>query len=128
MLIALNAPTQRPDFFIVPRNVAAAYIYVAHVVWMNSASKSGEPRKENDERDIEPPAVKYYRERWDVLERPSDEVPYWLPDWVFKWAPLTGLPPRHPGVVEPTDGVMSPEDRAWAGAWVPPLVGRVAMR
>ena len=77
VLIALNAPTQRPDFFIVPRNVAAAYIYVAHVVWMNSASKSGEPRKENDERDIEPPAVKYYRERWDLLERPSDEVPYW---------------------------------------------------
>ena len=120
VLIALRGPAQRPDFYIVPRNVAVAYIYVGHIAWLKFPAKSGKPHVENPMRDVEQRAVKYYRERWDLLERPADKVPYWLPDWVFRWSPHTGVPPGHPGVIQPTDGVMSQEDRAWAAGWVPP--------
>jgi hypothetical protein len=121
VLVALRSPQLRPDFYVVPRNVAAAYIFVGHQAWLSVPSKSGEPHKPNSMRDVEQRAVRYYKERWDLLDQPVESVPYWLPDWVFKWAPITGLPVGHPGLVRPDDHVVSAEDAAWAAGWVPAL-------
>ena len=128
ILVALRGADTRPDFFIVPRNVAAAYIYVGHQAWLTVPAKSGKPHQPNTMRDVEQRAVKYYKERWDLLEQPADAVPYWLPDWVFDWAPHTGLPPGHSGLVKPSDGVVSAQDAAWAAGWVPPLPASTAAR
>ena len=70
-------------------------------------------------RNVEEEAVGCYRERWDLLEHPADDVPYWLPDWVFEWAARTGLPDGHPGLVPSGDGVMTAEDAAWLLYWIP---------
>jgi hypothetical protein len=123
VLVGLRGPTARPDFFIVPRNVAATYIYVGHLAWLSVPGKTGQPHQPNTMRDVEPQAVKHYKERWDLLEQPVESVPYWLPDWVFDWAPHTGLPPGHPGLIRPGDDVMSQADRGWAAAWTPPAPG-----
>ena len=53
VLIAMRGTEARPDFFIVPRNVAAAYIYVGHLAWMRVPAKSGKPHQENSMRDVE---------------------------------------------------------------------------
>lgn len=119
ILVALRGPSTRPDFFVVPRNVVAAYVYVGHQAWLTAPAKNGKPHKPNSMRNLEQRAAKYYQERWDLLERPSDLVPYWLPDWVFHWGSQTGLPPGHPGLVRPDDGVMSADDAAWTAGWVP---------
>jgi hypothetical protein len=121
VLTTLRGTSARPDFYIVPRNVAAAYIYVGHQAWLTVPGRNGKPHQPNTMRDVEQRAVKYYRERWDLLEKPVETVPYWLPDWVFNWAKHTGLPQGHPGLVRPEDGVVAPEDAAWAARWVPPL-------
>lgn len=121
ILVALRDPMERPDFYIVPRNVAAAYVYVGYRAWLTAPGKNGQPHQPNSMRDVEQRAVKYYKERWDLLEQPAESVPCWLPDWVFDWEPRTGLPFDHPGFSRPTDGVMSAEDAAWAASWVPPL-------
>lgn len=123
ILVALRGASARPEFFIVPRNVAAAYIYVGHQAWLTVPAKNGKPHQPNSMRDIEQRAVKHYKERWDLLEQPVETVPYWLPDWVFDWEPHTGLPPGHPGLVRPADGVMNLHDRAWAAGWTPPPPG-----
>jgi hypothetical protein len=123
VLVALRGAAARPDFFIVPRNVAAAYIYVGHQAWLTVPAKNGKPHRPNSMRDVEQEAVKHYKERWDLLDQPVETVPYWLPDWVFDWEAHTGLPVGHPGLVRPTDGVMTDEDRAWAAGWTPPAPG-----
>lgn len=121
VLIALRGADVRPEFYVVPRNVLAAYIYVGHRAWLTVPAKSGKPHRPNDMRDVEQRAVSYYRDRWDLLEQPAETVPYWLPDWVFAWEPHTGLPEGHPGLIKPTDGVVTPEDTRWRAGWVPPL-------
>ena len=118
ILVALNGPNTRPDFFVVPRNVAAAYVYVGHHAWLTVPGKRGQPHRDNTACTVERPAVKHYQEQWDLLEQPVDAVPYWLPDWVFEWAAKVGLPGGHPGLVRPDDELMSPEDRAWVPSWL----------
>jgi hypothetical protein len=119
VLVALRGVNARPDFFVVPRNVVAAYIFIGHRGWMSVPAKSGDPHKDNTMRNAEEQAMKYYRERWDLLEQAPEGVPYWLPDWVFEWAERTGLPAGHPGLIRPDDGVMSAEDAAWLPYWAP---------
>jgi hypothetical protein len=40
ILIALRGATARPDFFIVPRNVMAAYLHVGHRAWLAAAGEA----------------------------------------------------------------------------------------
>jgi len=118
VLVALHGVDARPDFFVIPRNVVAAYVYVSYRSWLSAPTKKGEPHKETTMRNVEEEAVSCYRERWDLLEHSPDTVPHWLPDWVFEWAEKNGLPDGHPGLVRPDDGVMTSEDAAWLPYWI----------
>jgi hypothetical protein len=120
VLITLWDADRRPDFYVVPRNIVAAYIFVGHRAWLTGTSKAGAPHKDSTRRDVERGAVSLYQERWDLLDGSAANVPYWLPDWVFEWAPRTGLPPGHPGLRKPDDGIVRPAAGGWAAALGPP--------
>lgn len=72
--------------------MAAAYVFVGHRAWLTVPGKNGKPHQPNTMRDVEQRAMRYCRERWDLLELPAESVPCWLPDWVFDWAEQVGLP------------------------------------
>ncbi len=118
ILVALHGPEARPDFYVVPRNVIAAYVHISYRSWLSVPAKNGDPHKENTMRNVEEETVRYYRERWDLLGDSADAAPHWLPDWVFDWADEHGIPDGHPGLVRPVDGVMSAEAAAWRPYWV----------
>lgn len=75
---------------------AAAYVFVGHRAWLAVPGKTGKPHQPNSMREIEQPAAKYSRERWDLLVHAADTVPCWLPDWVFDWLRAPGCPPAIP--------------------------------
>jgi len=41
-----------PDFFIVPRNAIAAYVWCNHQVWLKETRRDGQPHKDNSMRNI----------------------------------------------------------------------------
>lgn len=79
-LVALRESAARAEFYIVPRNVVAAFIYVDHRVWLATPGKGGQPHKDNEQRNIDVSDVAAYRDRWDLLLRPTSEAPCALPD------------------------------------------------
>lgn len=119
VLVTLRDADVRPDFYIVPRNVAAAYVYIGHRTWLRGAKPDGGKRVDTTMRNLELRVAAPYRERWDLLNHPADAAPHWLPDWVFEWEPHIGLPPGHPGLIKPTDAV----PRAGPMGWLPLLPG-----
>lgn len=125
VLVALKGLEVRPDFYVVPRNVIAAYVYVSYRSWLSVPAKNGKPHGDTNMRNVEDEIARPYRERWDLLEHPAEAAPHWLPDWVFAWAEEHGLPEGHPGLVEPDDDVMTAADAAslpyWLNATPPPL-------
>jgi hypothetical protein len=116
VLVTLRGRDRRPDFYVMPRNAVAAYVYVGHRAWLTGTKRDGTARRDNPARNIELAVAPPYLERWDLLDNPADAAPYWLPDWFFDWVPHVGLPPGHPGVARPSDGV----PRAGLVGWVPP--------
>jgi hypothetical protein len=120
VFVTLWPPDRRPDFYVMPRNVVAAYLYVGYHSWLTGPKRDGTPRRENDTRNVELLVAEPYRERWDLLEQPADTAPCWLPDWVFEREPHTGLPSGHPGITVPADAVARPDGPPWALS-LPPL-------
>ena len=98
-LVNLRDELERPDLYIVPRNVIAALIWVEHRLWLLEPGRSGRPHKDSDQRNIQPKAVTAYKDRWDLLETSAHAVGYMLPDWFFEGVESVGLPEEHPGVV-----------------------------
>jgi hypothetical protein len=95
----------RPDFYIVPTTIVAAYVYVSHRVWSaRAAERAGAPRGEHDMRQIDPADVMDYRDRWDLLDRPAEKAPEMLPEWIVDAARGgVGLPDSHPGLRAPVN-------------------------
>ena len=77
-LVALGAVDERPDFFLVPRNVVATIIYVGHRKWLAEPGRGGRERRDSSMRTIIQPQVSSYREAWDSLVVPTSEVPFVL--------------------------------------------------
>ena len=118
VLTTLREPDARPEFYVVPRNVIAAYLHIGHRAWLMGAAKNGSARRDNPMRNAELKMLQGYRERWDLMDAPASDAPYLLPAWVFAWAPHTGLPEGHPGIVVPADASLLPD---WTPGWLPPL-------
>jgi len=104
VFVGLDSPDERPAFYVVPRNVIAAYAWCSHQAWLRGTRRDGQPRKDNSMRNISQRYVADYRERWDDLFLPPDDVPYLLPQFFWDWLPDVGLPAGHPGAVRP-DGL-----------------------
>jgi hypothetical protein len=113
VLINLLAPGDRPVFYVMPRNVVAAYVFITHRAWLRIPARNGTAHQDNDARNVERSVAAPYKERWDLMEEPADQAPMWLPDLVFAWEAHVGLPPGHPGLVVPDDAVARPAAPSW---------------
>ncbi len=95
-LVRLRSAQERPDFFLVPRNVAATLIYVAHRWWLSQPGRGGRQRNDSTMRVIEPHAVEQYREQWEWLAEATRDVVFEVGDWTREKAKLVGLQDGHP--------------------------------
>lgn len=88
----------RPDFYLVPTSAIAACVYLSYRVQMARPGRDGRPRKPTDIRMVNPDHVARYRDRWDLLRRPTRQVPPLLSDSLFEEAATESvqLPENHP--------------------------------
>jgi len=96
ILVGLAAAGERPSFFLVPRNVVAAFLYAAHRNWLATKSATGAPHKDSSRREIRGRTIEGYRERWDLLDLPTNEVPLLLDDDARQVIGKVGFAPDHP--------------------------------
>jgi hypothetical protein len=80
-LVALKGDLERPDFYLVPRNVVATILFVSHREWLSNPGRGGRARRDNPIRGIYARDVSRYRERWDLLERSTTAVGFRIPAW-----------------------------------------------
>jgi hypothetical protein len=104
---------QRPIFYVMPRDVVAAYLFLSHRIWLTSSKPDGMPRVGDTQRNVEFSIAAPYLERWDLMEKPAANAPAWLPKKMFPWIKHLGLPTGHPGLVEPNGGVQLPAAPKW---------------
>lgn len=104
VLVSLTAPDTRPDFYVVPRNVVAAFSWSGHHNWLQTPARNGNAHRDSSIRNIRKRDLEPYRERWDDLLRPPDEVPYLFTGGFWDWVETVGLPPGHPGAPRPDTG------------------------
>jgi hypothetical protein len=95
-LVALRASDERPDFFLVPRNVVATMIYVGHRRWLAEPGRGGREHKDSSIRAIIQREVSGYQEAWESLVVPTSEAPFVLPQWAYAAIPAVGLQEGHP--------------------------------
>lgn len=113
VFIRLRGLVERPIFYVMPRDVVAAYLYLSHRIWLTGTKPDGTPRVGDDQRNVEYSIAEPYHERWDLLEKPAAETSAWLPKEMFPWVKHLPLPAGHPELVEPTDGVELPAAPKW---------------
>lgn len=73
-LVQLAVDSTYPRVFFVPRNMIAAYVYLDHRLWLSEPKKSGQPRRDSSRRAASPDDLVAYKNRWDRLLTPTDEV------------------------------------------------------
>ncbi len=96
VLVAMDGPDRRPDFYVLPRNHVSAMLWVGHQNWIATPGRSGRMHGQSTIRQIFPKDVLGYRERWDALLSPPSAMPYDLPEWFERHVGTYGLHPDHP--------------------------------
>lgn len=97
--IELASAGLRPDFYVLPRNVIAAFVSVGHRAWLAGKKRDGSARKDSSMRTCTFHEIAAYKERWDLLHHPASTIPYWVPDWFFDQARTHKLPAGHPSPI-----------------------------
>jgi hypothetical protein len=92
ILVTLRGDHELPDFYMVPRNVVAAMIFLGHRHWLKEGVKIGKSRKDTSMRKVKVDDVSPYRDKWDFLERSSADAPYLGPERFRRLADEYGLP------------------------------------
>jgi hypothetical protein len=87
--------SQRPTFYLVPRNVVAALIFTQHNEWLATPGRRGQRHRDNARRVIRPSDVQGYREKWELLHRQTSKVPLGLDKEVIAIARGYGPSDRH---------------------------------
>jgi hypothetical protein len=103
ILVALRHDEGDPvEYYVVPRNLISALIYVDHRRWLATPGRKGQPHNDNPQRNADAGQFTAYRDAWHLLEGSCHDVSYdQLPDWFAPGVAQFGLPPDHPGVVPP---------------------------
>ncbi len=106
VLVGLAGDTERPNFYIVPRHVIAAFAYLVHRDWVTSLgvihkpAKPGKIRQFNDRRTIRRAWLGGYEESWELLDASAWVAPYrGLPEFpeLSRMVPLpSDFPPLAP--------------------------------
>lgn len=99
IFVRLKAPTERPIFYVMPRKVVSAYLYLSYQIWLRGTKPDGTPRVGDNQRNVEFAIAAPYLEAWDLLLQPADRVPAWLPSEISPgssiWACLTAIQGSH---------------------------------
>lgn len=98
VLVKLHEVGSRPSFFTVPHDHVAAASYAQHQRWLGTPGQGGRPHRDNPRRMLKAKEFLAYEDRWDLLLRPTREVPNLLgadyAECIAQW----GVPPEHPGM------------------------------
>jgi hypothetical protein len=98
VLVKLHALGSRPSFFVVPHNHVAAAAYAQHMRWLKTPGVGGRPHVDNPRRMLKANEFLAYEDRWDLLLRPTSDVPNLLGADYAECIALWGVPPGHPGI------------------------------
>jgi hypothetical protein len=105
----LESLDQRPRFFVLPRNLVAALIYVDHRLWLKTPARNGQPQNHSDRRSVRIDDVRIYEDSWGLLEEPASDV-FKAPVWFVEHWREFGLPLGHPGITIAEDELPHPAD------------------
>lgn len=84
---------ERPRFFVVPRIVVSALLYLDHRHFLATPSKSGAPHRDSPQRLLRVADIEAWEESWAALT--LEPYPR-MPIWSFAAYQAYGLPPEHP--------------------------------
>jgi hypothetical protein len=86
VLVSLRGEFERPSFYVVPRNVMAALVYLEHQDWLldkgHIHGRARGVRNENERRTIRARWIEGYHEQWDLLDGSANSAPF-LADHAF---------------------------------------------
>jgi hypothetical protein len=94
VFVALKPLGERADFYVVPRNVVAGFVYCAYREWHSQPDRYGNLRRHVTTRDMQAAQLGRYQEEWSLLEAPASDAPFRGPDW---WPELADRWPRSAG-------------------------------
>ena len=66
VFVNLKSQEERPDFYIVPSKIVAAYVESSHREWLKTPGKKGQAHKDNPVRKFRDEKEEYLN-RWDLL-------------------------------------------------------------
>jgi hypothetical protein len=96
VLVSLGQPLERPSFYVMPRSIVAALVYLEHQDWMLESGHVHGPargvRKENERRTIRTKWIEGYLDRWDLLDRSAYTAPFLANTAFLDAAEDIGLP------------------------------------
>ena len=100
VLVKLEGPAPAGcSYFVAPRDHVAAATWISHQNWLTEPSaKPGTRNSPLSQARIAEPLLMAYKDRWDLLNQSTDDVPVLLPSQLREWAleKRVGLPPGHP--------------------------------
>ncbi len=67
VFVSLAEIGKRPDFYVVPSNVVAAFVTESHAYWLALPKRDGSPRKDSSMRKFLDPEGKYL-EAWHLID------------------------------------------------------------
>ena len=106
VFVMLPMPPSAPRGFVVPRDHVSASTWIVHQNWRTDPSApAGKRNTDVSQARVNSTVWEGYENRWDLLERPTSEVPVLLPAWLRPMAvdPRVSLPPGHPWMVRLPD-------------------------
>lgn len=98
VLVKLHELGTRPSFFILPHDHVAAAAYAQHRRWLGTPGREGKQHNDTARRMLIAKQFVGYEDRWDLLLRPTTEVPNLLGDDHAECISLWGVPPGHRGM------------------------------
>lgn len=99
ILTQWDQDTNTLEHYIVPRNHVIAIVWAGHMRWLNDPNVPAGKRNAGVEAArIQATDFVGYHERWDLLEKPTDECPILAEHWIHEelLKPETALRPDHP--------------------------------
>jgi hypothetical protein len=93
VFVGLKEPGERPDYFVVPRNVVAVLIYAVHVHRARMPKKGGGERAGAAHRRLRRRELEPYRDQFQLLLDSSRQAPWHVPDHFLEAVAVVGGPP-----------------------------------
>jgi hypothetical protein len=93
VFVGLKELRERPDYFVVPRNLVAVVIYSKHVHLTGTPKKGGGERAGAAHRLLRRKDLEPYRDQFQLLLDSSYQAPWHVPDYLLEAVAAVGGPP-----------------------------------